>query len=116
MSRTQPLSPKCHNGANFPTFSTTPLAFFLNYMYALHVLCFQFCKNVRTLYFPQHTVGGLTLTTEDMIGIGVGVGLGAIVILVLVVVAVVVMLWFFRKRRADKYVLNYSTVYSKSVT
>ncbi|XP_064397086.1 uncharacterized protein LOC135343963 isoform X2 [Halichondria panicea] len=51
------------------------------------------------------------LSQEQTVGVGVGVGVAGAIILVLVIVAVIILVVYMRRKRADKYVLNYSTVY-----
>ena len=49
------------------------------------------------------------------IGIGVGVGVGGFLLIVIVVIVIAVLIFGLKKRNTEKYVLNYSTVYGKSV-
>ncbi len=66
------------------------------------------CTLTHTVIPPS---GGLT--QQQTVGVGVGVGIAGAVILILVIVAIIVLVLYMKRRKADKYVLNYSTVYGK---
>ena len=66
------------------------------------------------IHSHTHTVmppGGLT--QEQTVGVGVGVSVAVAIIFVLVIVAMIILVVYMRRKRADKYVLNYSTVYGE---